>query len=424
MTSRTEVENAIKKSLYEWGLRPSRGSIHQFAEKTAIEKALKHFTGKACTSYPPEDTEAFSGKLIDAFKYVLRNEIDSWNDDMIPVIIDLLGESTKYDIMFYRPYFFNKYKKRYDKSRSFEPFRDIELDPFRRFVKKEVPGELFIHDLFNSDAYINGMLFETIIVHHMICNNHPCVNCGRCGGFSWSGGLGSSWMDMFCKYCKSTYEIKSKTSVSHIDRLFEINDIHGGSFAGFHCLKRKQKEIKEQSLGSCIPKPFLVLVSREVTWPKKGPGYWEVDVVEIKSILPEVPFEFFPLITEGSVKSKIETLRRTRKVNWLKIPAVKANWKAIAQSVYEDFFPEVEWDKAESRFKEFLAKAPAEVYSLEHDNRNTAPLSDESTDISFAKKNNSYVTNSNDKTPLVEDLSKKLEDLEVADDWEDLIWNC
>lgn len=102
---------------------------------------------------------------------------------------------------------------------------------------------------------------------------------------------------------------------------------------------------------------------------------------------------------------------------------MKANWQAIAQSMYEKEFPEIKWDNAESQLNEFLAKAPANVLSLVQlgMGENIAPPSDESSCIAYAKKINSIEKNSNNNKPTVEDLRKNLEVVGVVDDWEDLL---
>lgn len=72
---------------------------------------------------------------------------------------------------------------------------------------------------------------EALVAHHVVYSA-SCYHCKQRGGLRRKGGrdTDSSWTDLLCWKCKSTYEIKSKKDAEALEKVFHRNELPGGSF--------------------------------------------------------------------------------------------------------------------------------------------------------------------------------------------------
>jgi hypothetical protein len=150
------------------------------------------------------------------------------------------------------------------------------------------------------------------------------------------GGYATSWSDIVCIKCDSSYEIKSKASTEKIEKAIRYNNIQGGSFKRFHRLRREEE-------GNEDAKHYLVLVSRapseiicaSVACPRTS---WQVDLAEIDTVLPALRDASFTRPAGGvELKSSIKIKEGTRKV-WFRIPFVEIDQRGIAREVFDEYY--------------------------------------------------------------------------------------
>eukprot|EP00957_Ditylum_brightwellii_P036291 2748440-Ditylum_brightwellii.AAC.1 len=109
----------------------------------------------------------------------------------------------------------------------------------------------------------------------------------RSSTFRWNGGSGSSWKDIACIYCGSTYEVKSKASTKKVEDAFHYNKVPGGSFFRFHEMRRLDRGASDQQ------KHYIVLVSRGSTATKTQGEVWPVHIAEIDTVIPRLTYRSF-----------------------------------------------------------------------------------------------------------------------------------
>eukprot|EP00979_Chaetoceros_neogracilis_P015351 scaffold5740_cov165-Chaetoceros_neogracile.AAC.1 len=150
------------------------------------------------------------------------------------------------------------------------------------------------------------------------------------------GGYATSWKDIVCIKCDSSYEIKSKASTEKIEKAIKYNNIQGGSFKRFHRLRREKE-------GNKDAKHYLVLVSRapteiicaSATYPRTA---WQVDLAEIDTVLPALrDVSFTRPAGDIVMKASIKVKEGTRKV-WFRIPFVEIDQRGIAREVFDEYY--------------------------------------------------------------------------------------
>lgn len=180
---------------------------------------------------------------------------------------------------------------------------------------------------------------EALVAHHVIYNQ-SCFHCKRLGGLRWHGGRDndSSWTDLLCCKCNSTYEVKSKKDQATVDKTFRKFSrfgqlLPGGSFRKFHT----------NHLGSAHGKRFVLLVSRVPDRDKQ----FKVFVSEIVSVDPSLDGKSFATYTAKRslfLGSKV-TMKQVNRL-WCSFncpPNLAFKAKAWAIEVYEEKFGDGSW---------------------------------------------------------------------------------
>ena len=120
MSTAEEVENAVKVSLAEWGVKHGNNEEHQIFRNNAIQSALNIFNcNYESTSDSEEEDditkenklldEGLPNNLVEAVKYALCQEF-KMTKERYYISVDLLKNSNKLpDIAYYPPYFYNQY---------------------------------------------------------------------------------------------------------------------------------------------------------------------------------------------------------------------------------------------------------------------------------------------------------------------------
>jgi len=335
MSSEQRVREEIRKSLQIWGVDPQRNDLHNFFFSDTIDTVVSYYHGhhdstdndkcakkKISTKFPP--------KVVDAIRYVLM---------AAPQILDKESYHLRHDRLgnFYPPYFIGKRDGNLCKSKDMKMFSKEEIDPFKRFTKTEVSkAEYFYRQWFdpNNPSYLEGLVFEGIVTCHVI-QKEACYNCKKRGGLEWNGDI--AWQDMWCRYCGSSYEIKSKASLEAIEKVFDRNSLNGGSFFMYH--QHRHNEIYSN------PKRYVIVVSRS---SKKtfGKVMWPTYIAEIKTVKPRLhdkSFDLKPRLKLGT------TIVAGKKKLWMCIPFVEYDIESIAKDAFQQSFSEQEWSELNQR---------------------------------------------------------------------------
>jgi hypothetical protein len=346
-----QVEQAIAENLYEWGIDPNAATCSE-REITffhcAIRTAIK--TSVADSSFIDitiEDGQQplprhLPTDMKEAVRYVLSEEIKN-PLETYRRIHDTI--STEYgQNLGFAPYIAitqrgqdclqKKLKKEYIR------INQSKLNPFKRFSSIEMgKKEYYERFFFTTEESIRlaGLVFEAITASYAIHNlNTCCASCNCSESLRWMGGYGTSWKDIVCIKCDSSYEIKSKASNEKIEKVIRYNNIQGGSFKRFHRLRREKEGIEDA-------KHYLVLVSRapseiicaSVACPRTA---WQVDLAEIDTVLPALrDVSFTRPAGDVVLKSSIKIKEGTRKL-WFRIPFVEIDQRGIAREVFDEYY--------------------------------------------------------------------------------------
>jgi len=194
-----------------------------------------------------------------------------------------------------------------------------------------------------SNFSLDGVVFEALVAHHL-CLSMPCHSCKLRKKLRWNGGRGnqSSWADIVCTFCKSTYEVKSKASSDKIEQLFQYNRTMAGSFRLFH----------QMPPASTKKKRYLVIVNRAKTLPRgvvrstKSSMMHRVSIAEIQKVLPRLCDLSF-VCEEGRrihIASEVVLHMNTLKKAWCQIPDAEQSVESIVKKQEEPSKPEVNLD--------------------------------------------------------------------------------
>jgi hypothetical protein len=337
------VEKEMSRSLNEWGIRRSKDTGHKEFHSRAIESA-KYQSKQKCSKNDPlkvykndpllrrieemkETTLPFD--RTKAICHVLEQELQTSENQEYYIAEDKLG-------MNYKP-FYQKWPNHitgqvgYGRVKKFEKFKLAELDPLNRFQKKvfSSPKEWFNYIWNNKRNFsLDGTVFEALVAHHLVFSM-ACHHCTHRNSLRWNGGYASasSWADVVCIVCKSTYEIKSKTSKQVIENGLKFNNFPGGSFRTF-------------CMYPALNKRFLVMVSREASCDdkKNTDMTHRVSIAEIDHVLPRLCDKSFVESGGDEIKITTEVILRlpktTRQVAWCRIPKFEGDYRELARQVY------------------------------------------------------------------------------------------
>lgn len=185
---------------------------------------------------------------------------------------------------------------------------------------------------------LSGTIFEALVACHVIYSE-ACYNCKFRNVLRWNGGsdLVSSWADLVCIQCHSTFEVKSQGSADSIEKRLRYNNLTGGSFATFY---------RYAPLG----KRFVVVVNREESYNKDTKSMTHrVSVAEITAVLPRLSDYSFAGRQKNSIrlKSSIDIKASAMKV-WCHVDACKADFSELALQVFDSHFGKGAWRQAAS----------------------------------------------------------------------------
>jgi hypothetical protein len=337
------VRDEMVKSLGEWGVRRSESKEHTLfydravataitlsrpteKKNVALLEVMKEFRTKP--SSMPRDP-------VDAIIHVLASELEGvGNDDQFYDTEDTLDE-------YFQPFYSwtNKANKVVFKRRlPFEKFKLEQLDPLKRFTVTTYKAPDYFFSQWSNKSSLAGTVFEALVACHVVYSA-ACYNCKFRNVLRWNGGRDSvsSWVDLVCIECQSTFEVKSQGSADTIERRLRYHDLRGGSFATFY---------RYAPLG----KRFVVVVNRQESYNKDTKSMTHrVSVAEIKTILPRLcDYSFAGRQNKNlSLKSSIDTNASAMKV-WCHVDACQADFSELAIQVFDSHFGQGAWMQAES----------------------------------------------------------------------------
>ena len=285
----------IQHSLEEWGIKKlSSNPDHAKFRSKAIQQVL------FCIGQSPnagKGSEKVSTKkfptetVVAAYEHVLRvsaayQVIFGFYGDVkfltlsFPIKLQMTDCSKDYRIQFCDSLgmdgFLEPYMRRYDRydkskviayniKQEYKEFTLGQINPLCRFTYVNIPKEeAFFQEWFlvyeSDNASQQGFFMEAALSRHLI-KHENCHSCKYKNALRWSGGGQSSWQDLYCTVCFSTYEVKTKATTERVENAFKWNRISGGSYQ-YWCLLNNQKLHPQQ-------KRFLVLLPRTSTYNRK-----------------------------------------------------------------------------------------------------------------------------------------------------------
>lgn len=402
--STADTRASIAASLREWGVQSSKGGIHSAFSNKITSLAIKCIESARYDSddIDLEDMIKIPKDRDEAIVMVFVTDLLEYRDDeMCELRADEINDAleeilTKRDdtsrIVGRAPYYLLQ-EKPYIQTRkrpSFLPFRDSDLDPFKRFSlsNEGLSNAQVAYDDCSDEGWLNGYAFEAIVSSHAV-HNEACYRCRRRNSLVWCGGADYSWKDLFCRSCKSCFEIKSKADKETIDRIFRFDKLQGGSFKRW-CAESHEDRVE----GS----DFIVLVSRKPSYIKRNEWAWSVEIAEVGSVRPTVTA--FSIATrckdnQGFIRTVL-TLKHRRQ--WFKIPVgdTKPHLENLFRESFEKVFPG-EWERVAPN-----CDLPAEA----------------SVKVEAEPRVTKSTTTTNVPPVTVDQIKSELEDLAV-DDWED-----
>jgi hypothetical protein len=341
----SETKLAISHSLGEWGIKPSKDGQHASFSRNITSQAVATTTKKngpvvidvkKMPKIPQDRDEAI--KLIFCLDLQLYQD-DEWYERRSNKEEDALENMlNKYDsatsILCRAPYYQANNNTfvgpKFIKKRSFTRFQESVLEPFRRFsIKNEglSKAQLAYKDG-SEEGRMNGYAFEAIVASHAVYFE-SCFQCKRRNTLHWCGGSSSSWRDLYCRSCHSCFEIKSKKERATIDRIFQYNELYGGSFS-----RLCEEDFPNRVEGS----DFVVLVSRKPSYEKSN-WVWMVEIAEIGSVSPILTVRSLVRARDERVPLKTAVTLKNRRP-WFQIPTgTQPNLQELFRQAYEEVFP-------------------------------------------------------------------------------------
>ena len=380
------MRDEIVKNLGEWGVRRSESSEHAKFYDQAIQTAIAH-------SRP---TEQKNVELFERMKE-FRTKPNAMPRDPVDAIIHVLAKELEgvdeghlfYDTednldLNFQPFYLwtNKANKvLFKRCKGFERFKLEQLDPFKRFTETAFKAPEYFYSGWSNKSRLAGTVFEALVACHVIYSE-ACYNCKFRNVLRWNGGrdLVSSWADLVCIQCQSTFEVKSQGSADSIEKRLRYNNLSGGSFSTFY---------HYAPLG----KRFVVVVNRQESYNKDTTSMTHrVSVAEITAVLPRLNDHSFVGRKKNHIrlKSSIETKASAMKV-WCHVDACNADFSELALQVFDSHFGNGAWGIAAC-----IDKAP------KLDSKDVRVSKDKSTPLP--------------KGIELDDLKQSLQDLRTRDD--------
>lgn len=230
-----EIRKEVIQDLQEWGIDKNR-SHHEMFYKKVIERAVeysKHDHTLNFSSLKSDlETNVFPRNISEAIRCILHNELESSKDFTFWDMNCKLGSEG------FQP-FYHRYDGTLGKQKWASKFKRSELDPMNRFEGIEYSSKDWFRKMWNSSTpsyspspMLEGNICEALVAHHMIYEMQQCYSCKCRHGLRWNGGFNtsSSWADVICVKCSTSYEIKSAASNEKVERNIKFDSFRGGKF--------------------------------------------------------------------------------------------------------------------------------------------------------------------------------------------------
>ena len=236
-TNLKEVIEELQYSLNEWGLQERCDEHYNFRQKV-LQDGLRmaSYVGSKVT-YQDAKKDTFPLNIGEAYEKVLKSDAESLRHR------DMYHRHDSLNVGGFGEPFSRWYDKRavlprvtrYRKKPQYKRFSNSELDPLQRykFHRMTKPKFCFNRWFFDDDKDSEmGTLFESWFSCHAL-QHESCFNCKGRNSLRWYGGSKSSWQDIICTACHSTYEVKSKATMEKLRVLSNIKTFLLGRLSAF-----------------------------------------------------------------------------------------------------------------------------------------------------------------------------------------------
>ena len=406
------VRQELVHNLEEWSLTGDRGKSHREHRRHILKKGVVQFDEEnASATFEHLRNEIFPEEYSDAIRFFFRRELRGSSDRLHYRTRDELAGAHEYKV---KPYY-RRYDRR-DRSRvvgygvkdKFKKITFWDLDPLERFsftfdglLESEVRFENWF---LGEEAAAEGMVFEAILACHAIYKE-ACFHCKSRKSLRWNGGEDTSWMDLVCISCNSTYEVKTKASMEKCESELERNQIRGGSYANYW---KHRNAIRDEN-----QKMFLVVLPRQWTANRSGKLVRPVSCWEIDHVMPVVNASCFRPISPPSGA----TVRQQERYKILPLKSMIKLKRAVAEGVH--WFSLEKWETS-IEYGSIMEEVFIEYYSREEFDRIESKILGSSDSASEEAQNQVQMVPEN----VVGKLKADLENMKVGnddnEDWEDI----
>lgn len=343
------VKLELSHCLEEWGVNGSHNNNNNSSNDRERNAKFKNHVLRAGVSMFNAKNEkstfehlvgdrAFPTSYEQAYRYVLEHDVEGFKRSVKYKIVDKLAAEVRKEgremrgssLPMLAPYY-RWYSKRkpsevieYRRKKMYARFSDQDLDPFNRFtylLGRKESEYLFERWFCCSKDATYGTVLEATLACYALQNQVPCLSCHALKTLRWNGGFGTSFMDIVCTFCNSTYEVKTKADMEKCESQFERNYSIGGSYRGYW--GHRNAMTKDQKM-------YLVVLPRDWTMGRNGKQYRPVFCMEIDDVLPRLSSASFwsenppkrikraqrdTLVVQSYIKTKISTKKK-----WFDLP--------------------------------------------------------------------------------------------------------
>eukprot|EP00804_Cyclotella_cryptica_P010561 CCRYP_019863-RA/>CCRYP_019863-RA protein AED:0.10 eAED:0.13 QI:0/1/0/1/1/1/2/0/352 len=330
----------LQHSMAEWAVSKSTSNSEHSAFRSKAIGHLQSFLNVSPSNRDSMNKNRFPKDLNSAYEHVLRHDDPPGNITTYSDKLDMQG-------------YLEPYRRQYDRNdktkvysyimkQEYKRYSSDELDPLERFTFHILSKEEFLFQEWflvddENDASHLGLFYETRLACHAL-QHETCYNCKFKNALRWNGGASSSWQDLVCISCKSTYEVKTKADMERVENAFKWNNIPGGSFSKW-CELYNEKRQPDQ-------KRFLVVLPRSPTLNRQLNKVHPVQIAEIAAVLPSLyPGSFNQRKEIIQFKSTISVKINT-KAKWFDLPSTfkMVNTLEIAKRVFIERFSQSTFD--------------------------------------------------------------------------------
>lgn len=366
------VRRELKHELDEWDLGEHYSKSHKELRLHIVKEGVAQFKARSkSATFEHLKSQTFPRSYTNAIRFFFTQELQGSADRLQCTRRDTLSDIDNYGS---RPL-----SRRYDKKNTsvvynnfvkdkFKKVPRASLDPLERFSftfgELSEPAVRFEQWFLCDEAAALGMVFEAVLACHAI-HKEACFHCKNRNSLRWNGGDNTSWMNLVCISCNSTYEIKTKASMEKCESEYESSWIRGGSYLNYW----KHRNAIE---GTRTQKMFLVILPRQWTVNRSGKFVRPVTCQEIDHVIPLVkpscfrPIKFPKLPPRVKVTSKqrerYKILPLASKVKLKKASVNEIHWfslekweppidySTIMEEVFINHYSREEFERLESEY--------------------------------------------------------------------------